>query len=141
MMGLMQSSESLAQASSCAADHSYQSGSSVSTSSRTLASTRTRLATAGGAAGASVATGQLHDLVGAHARRRAATQAGGQAAAAGLRRMGDGRVGLAQGGFAHEGGHRQAVQLGGTAQAILVLDTQAQVETVSGRSHVEPPVR
>src|SRR5690606_1327502 len=134
-MGLMHSSAPLAQASSCAADHPYQSGSSVSTSSRTLASTSTRLAAAGVAAGASVATGQLHDLVGAHARRRAAAQAGREGAAAGLRRMGNGGLGLARRRFTHEGRQRQAVQLGGAAQAVLVLDAQAEVETVGSGSH------
>src|SRR5690554_2672257 len=138
-MELMHSSASSAQASSCAADQPYHCGSSVSTSSSTLASTRTRFATSGLTAGASGATGQLHDFVRAHARRRAAAQARRQAPATGLGRMGDGGLGLAQGSFADKGGHRQSVQLGGAAQAILVLDAQAQVESVGNGGHIGPP--
>src|SRR5690606_7717183 len=138
-MELMHSSLSAAQASSWLADQPYHCGSSVSTSSSTLASTRMRLVAAGLTARASFAAGQPHDFVGPHAGGGPAAQARRQAAAAGLRRAGNGGLGLAQGGFAHEGSHGQAVQFGGAAQAVFVLDAQAQIETLGNGGHIGPP--
>ena len=73
----MHSSASFAQASSCAADQPYHCGSSVSTSSRTLASTSTRLVTAGLTVRASCAAGQSHDRIGAQTCSGATPKAGG----------------------------------------------------------------